>query len=222
MTTDTPQAGLTARVLLLGSNTDADLKKLRTALSDHGAVSKVGGELARLSPPAREAAYDTLASVTAGLLDVDLGDAFVFGLRTYQSLVQAAEETLRVPGRQEVVALASYQVSWTRQPAVDLLIDGTRIHTFRFQLTLLFEVEVAAAVVQDGKMIALKSGDGSVTGTLALEMLGSDVTLLQQERKIDLHLIVRLGSGIPLTEAKPDLSAAGKEADTAGEEAVPA
>jgi len=222
MTTGIAQAGLTARVLLLGSASDADLEKLQRALSDHGAVSKVGGKLSKLRPQAVEAATETLASVTAGLLDVDLGDALINGLRTHQSLVRAAEETMRVPGLQEVVQLASYQVSWTKQPTVDLLIDGTRIHTFRFHLTLLFEVEVAAAVVQDGKLVSLKSGDGSVAGTLSLEMLGGDITLLEQERKIDLHLIVRLGSGVPLLEGKPDLSAAGKEQDAAGEETVPA
>jgi hypothetical protein len=222
MTTGMEEAGLTARVLLLGSNSDDDLEKLRRALSEHGAVSKVGGELSRLRPQARDAANDTLASVTAGLLDVDLGDAFIYGLRTHQSLVRAAEETQRTPGQQEVVQLVSYQVSWTRVPAVDLLIDGTRIHTFRFQLTLLFEVEVAAAVVQDGKLVALKSGNCSVAGTLSLELLGGYVPLLQQERKVDLHLIVRLGSGVPLLEGKPALSAVGTEADTAGEEAVPA
>lgn len=222
MTTATAQADLTARILLLGSNTDDDLSKLRRALSEHQVVSRVGGELTRLTPKAREAANDTLASVTAGLLDFDLGDALIYGWRTHDRLIHAAEETLRVPGRQDVVQLASHQVSWTRQPTIDLLIDGVLVHTFRFQLTLLFDVEIAAAVVQDGKLVALKSGDGSVTGTLALEMPGGDITLLQQECKIDLHMIVRLGSGVPLLQAKPDLRAAGKEADPAGEETVPA
>ena len=222
MTTATAQAGLTARVLMLGGNTDPALNKLRRALSDHGVLSKVGGELAHLTPQAREAANETLASVTAELLDFDLGDALIYGWRTHDRLVHAAEETLRVPGRQEVVQLASHQVSWSKQPAVDLLIDGVRVHTFRFQLTLLIDIEVAAAVVQGGKLVAIKSGDGTVAGTLALEMPGGDITLLQTERKIDLHLIVRLGGGVPLLQDKSDLSAAAKEADTTDEEAVPA
>jgi hypothetical protein len=222
MTTGTAEADLTARVLLLGGNTDPDLNKLRRALSDHGVLKKVGGELAHLTPQAREAANGTLASVTAGLLDFDLGDALISGWRTHERLIHAAEETQRVPGRQEVVQLASHQVSWSNQSAVDLLIDGVRVHTFRFQLTLLIDIEVAAAVVQGGKLVAVKTGDGTVSGALALEMPGGDITLLQAERKINMHLIVRLGSGVPLLEDKPDLSATAKEAEIAGEETVPA
>jgi len=222
MTTVTEQPGLTARVLLLGGNTDADLKTLRRALADHGVLSKVGGKLAHLTPQAREAANDTLASVSAGLLDFDLGDALISGWRTHERLVHAAEETLRVPNRQEVVQLASHQVSWSKQPAVDLLIDGVRVHTFRFQLTLLIDIDVASAVIQGGKLVAIKSGDCTVSGTLALEVAGGDITLLQAERKVNLHLIVRLGSGVALLEDKPDLTATAKEADTADEETVPA
>lgn len=222
METATAQAGLTGRILLLGGTTDDDLSKLRRALAEHGAISKVGGELARLTPKAREAANDTLASVTAGLLDFDLGDALIYGWRTHDRLIHAAEETLRLPGRQDVVQLASHQVSWTRQPTIDMLIDEVRVHTFRFQLTLLFDIEVAAAVVQDGKLVALKFGDGSVAGTLTLEMIGGDITLLQQERKINLHSIVRVGSGIPLLRAEQKVKAADREATTADEETVPA
>jgi len=207
MTTATTQTGLTVRTFLLGSGTEDDVAALRHALSEHGVVSQCGGELARLTPEARQAADDALASVTAGLLDIDLGDVLIYGWRTHDRLVSAAKETMRVPGRQEVVQLGSHQVTWTKHPTIDLLVDGARVHTFRFQLTVIFEVNVAAAVVQEGKLAALKAGDASVAGALTLEMSGGDIQLLQQERKINLHLIVQLGSGIPLLRTEPDVAA---------------
>jgi len=81
------------------------------------------------------------------------------------------------------------------------------VHTFRFQLTIVFEVDVAAATVQEGKLAALKAGDGSVTGALTLEMPRGDVQLLERKRRINLHLIVHLRSGIPLLPAEPDTAA---------------
>lgn len=198
MTTATTQTGLTVRTFLFGGDTEDDLAVLRQALSDHGVISQCGGELARLTQEAHQAANDSLASVTAGLLNLDLGDVLIYGWRTHERLVNAAKVTVRAPGREEVVQLGSHQVEWTKHPTIDLLVDGVRVHTFRFKLTIAFDVDVAAAVVREGKLVALKAGDGSVTGALTLDMPGGDAQLLRQERKINFHLIVHLGSGIPL------------------------
>lgn len=198
MTTVTTQTVLSARTFLLGSGSEDDLAVLRQALSEHGVISQCGGELARLTQDARQAANDTLASVTAGFLDLDLGDVLIYGWRTHERLVKSAKETVRAPGREEVVQLGSHQVTWTKHPTIEMLVDGVRVHTFRFKLTITFEIDVAAAVVREGKLAALKAGDGSVTGALTMEMPGEDIQLLRQERRINLHLIVHLGSGIPL------------------------
>ena len=204
MTTVRMQTGLTARTFLLGNGTVDDVSALRHALSDHDILSQSGGDLARLVPEARQAADDALASVTAGLLDIDLGDVLIYGWRMHDRLAKAARQTMRAPGRQEVVQLASHQLTWTKNPTIDLLVDGVRVHTFRFQLTIVFGVDVAAAVVQEGKLTALKAGDGSISATLTLEMPGGDIDLLQQERRINLHRIIKLGSGISLLPAEPD------------------
>jgi hypothetical protein len=211
MTVATTQTGLTVRAFLLGSGAEDDTEVLQRALSEHGVISQCGGELARLMPEARQAADDALASVTAELLDFDLGDVLIYGWRTHDRLVEAAKQTMRVPGRQEVVQLGSHRVTWTKYPTIDLLVDGARVHTFRFQLTIVFEVEVAAAVVREGKLAGLKVGDGSVAGALTLEMPGGDIELLRQERRINLHLIVHLGSGIPLLRTEPGRAAAAGE-----------
>jgi hypothetical protein len=75
------------------------------------------------------------------------------------------------------------------------------VHTFRFQLPLIFDIDVAALVIRDGLLTALKAGDSAVTCTLALEMPGGDIELAKQQRKIDLYLIINMGHGIPLLPA---------------------
>jgi hypothetical protein len=217
MTSDTVQAGLTARNLLLGSGLEDDAAALRQALSGHNVLDAVGGKLSRLTGDGREAANHALASTAAGLLDVDLGDVLIYAWRTQERLADAARETLRAPGRMEIVQLASHQVTSTYNPAVDLMVDGVRVHTFHFQLDLVLTIDVAAVIVQNGRLVAVKAGDGSVSGTLTLKMSGGDATLLHQEQQIDLHLIIRVGNGIPLPsrDGKPTtatgLSAAGRD-----------
>ena len=201
MTSATTQTGLSVRTFLLGSGPEDDTTRIRQLLSENDVVGRCGKDLTRLTQQGREAAEEQLASVTAGLLDLDLGDLLICGWRTRERLVKAARETRQMPGRQDVVQLGTHRIASTHNPTVELLIDDVRVHTFRFQLTVIFDIDVAALIVRDGLLTALKAGDGAVTGTFTLEMPGGDIDLAKQQRKINLHLIVNIGHGIPLLPA---------------------
>src|SRR5215467_9247349 len=201
MTSATTQTGLTVRTFVLGSGSEDDATKIRQSLSEHDVVSRCGGDLTRLTQHGREAAEQQLASVTGGLLDLDLGDLLIYGWRTRERLIKAARQTRQTPGRQEVVQLGTHRITSTHNPTIELLVDGVKVHTFRFQLTVIFDIEIAALIIRDGLLTALKAGDGAITCTLALEMPGGDIELAGQQRKIDLHLIINIGHGIPLLPA---------------------
>jgi hypothetical protein len=201
MTSAATQTGLTVRSFLLGGGSEDDTAKIRQLLSERQIVSRCGGNLTRLTQHGREAAEEQLASVTAGLLDLDLGDLLIYGWRTRERLVKAARQTRQRPGRHEVVQLGTHRITSAHNPTIELLIDGVKVHTFRFQLTVIFDIEVAALIVRDGLLAAVKAGDGTVTCTLTLEIPGGDVQLVNQQRKISLHLIINTGHGIPLLPA---------------------
>jgi hypothetical protein len=196
--------GLTVRTFLLGSGPEDDETRIRQLLADHEVVAGAGGDLARLTEQGRGAAEEQLASVAAGLLDLDLGDLLIYGWRTRERVLEAARQTRQAPGRREVVQLGTQRVTSEHHPTVELLVDGVKVHTFRFQLTVTFDVEVAALVVQNGLLTGLKAGDSVVSGTLTLQMPGGDANLIKQRRKLSLPLIVRLGQGIPLVPAEDD------------------
>jgi hypothetical protein len=201
MTSAATQTGLSVRSFLLGGGSEDDTAKIRQLLSEQQIVTRCGGNLTRLTQQGREAAEEQLASVTAGLLDLDLGDLLIYGWRTRERLVKAARQTRQVPGRHEVVQLGTHRITSAHNPTIELLIDGVKVHTFRFQLTVIFDIEVAALIIRNGLLTALKAGDGAVTCTLTLEMPGGDVELVNQQRKINLHLIINIGHGIPLLPA---------------------
>jgi hypothetical protein len=198
MTSATTQTGLSVRTFLLGSGPEDDTARIRQLLSENDVVGRYGRDLTRLTQQGREAAEEQLASVTAGLLDLDLGDMLIYGWRTRERLVKAARETQQIPGRLDVVQLGTHRITSAHNPTVELLVDGVNVHTFRFQLTVIFDIDVVALVVRDGRLTALKAGDSAVACTLALEMPGGDIELVNQQRKIDLHLIINIGCGIPL------------------------
>jgi hypothetical protein len=201
MTSPTAQTGLTVRAFALGSGSEDDTTKIRQLLSEHDVVSKCGEGLTRLTKQGRDAAEEQLASVTEGLLDLDLGDLLIYGWRTRERVVQAARKTRQIPGRREVVQLGTQRITSAHNPTIELLIDGVKVHTFRFELTVIFDIEVAALIIQHGQLTGLKAGDGEVTCTLTLQMPGGDVELVKQQRKINLHLIINIGHGIRLLPA---------------------
>ncbi len=201
MTSATAHTGLTVRTFLLGSGPEDDTTRIRQLLSGNDIVGRCGKELTRLTQQGREAAEEQLASVTTDLLDLDLGDLLIYGWRTHERLLKAARETRQIPGRQDVVQLGAHRITSAHNPTIELLVDGVRVHTFRFQLTVIFDIGLAALVIRGGLLTALKAGDGAVTGKLALEMPGGDIELAGQQRKIDLHLIISIGHGIPLLPA---------------------
>jgi hypothetical protein len=204
MTSETTQTGLTVRTFLLGSGPEDDTTRIRQLLSENDVVGSCGKDLMRLTEQGRQAAEEQLASVTAGLLDLDLGDLLIYGWRTRERLLKAARETRQRPGREDVVQLGTHRITSARNPTVELLVDGVKVHTFRFQLTVIFDIDVATLVIRDGLLTSLKAGDFTVTCTLALEMPGGDIELANQERKIDPRLIIKIGHGIPLLPADAD------------------
>jgi hypothetical protein len=201
MTSATTQTGPSVRTFLLGSGSEDDTTRIRRLLSEHDIVSRCGGGLGRLTRQGREAVEEQLAAATTGLLDLDLGDLVIYGWRTRERLLRAARQTRQAPGRREVVQLGSHRITSAHNPTVELLIDGVKVHTFRFELTVIFDIEVAALIVRDGLLTALKVGDGAISCTLTLQMPGGDAELVSQQRKINLHLIISIGHGIPLLPA---------------------
>lgn len=216
MTSATPQTGLTVRTFLVGEKPGDDPGQLRQLLSDHDVLKQCGGDLARLTRQGREAAEEQLASAAAGLLELDLGDLLIYGWRTRERVVKAARQTRQTPGRREIVQLGTHRITSAHDPTIDLLVDGVKVHTFRFQLTMVFDIEVAALVIWNGLLTALKTGDCEATGSLSLEMPGEDVDLVKARRKISPHLIITIGHGIPLLPR-----GAGDEGRRPGEPAKP-
>jgi hypothetical protein len=99
--------------------------------------------------------------VAVGMLDVDLGDLLIYGWRTHRRLLDAAKATLRATGSEAVVRLGSHRISSAQHPTVDLLIDDVCVHILQFDLMMIFDIDVAVAIIRDGNLVALKCGDGS-------------------------------------------------------------
>jgi hypothetical protein len=187
---------VSARVFLLGDAGADTVEVLTRSLSEHGVTQSVIQGLRGLSGSALEAVNHEVATVADGLLNLDLGDALMSGWRKYTELTKAAERTLATPGSEEVVILATHRVVSTHHPSVELLIDGIKVHTFVFELKVVFDLNGVTAVLRRGHLVSLRGGECLVTATLTLE--GTPLELSRKGR-INLPLLVQLHRPIPLT-----------------------
>jgi hypothetical protein len=197
VTISTREPRVTARAFLFDDGSGIDTADaIGRAIHERGVAGASFRGVRRLSGSALETVDQEIGAITDGLLDMDLGDSLVSGWRKYSALTQSARRTLTAPASEEVVVLASHRATCTYHPRVDLLIDGVRLNSFEFELTIIFEITGLAAVVRSGDLVVLRGGTCRVTGTLSLE----GMKLARGQRNLDLRLLIPLHRPIPLVE----------------------
>lgn len=191
----TAHAGLSARQVLYGAD-PAAISHLGQALHHLGAAESALRGVRRLPRSVLRPVDGQIAVTASSQLDHDLGGMLLDGWHRYGALHEAAERTLVAPGTEEDVTLVTHMVSATRRPRVDVLVDGSRVHSFEFALEVQFALTAVAGVVREGSLIALRSGDCHLTVTLRL----GDRTLASREAHVDLAVLLPLEWPIPLTD----------------------
>jgi hypothetical protein len=143
-----------------------------------------------------------VAAEVDGLLSQDLLDLVSAGWSRYQKLTEAARRTRDAPDTEEVVAMATHQIESSHHPTVELFIDGKSVGTIEVKLDVTFDIAEVLAVVHEGRLTEIRSGNCKVTGTLAVE----GIVMAERSRKFDLPGALRLRHGVALVE--PTASAA--------------
>jgi len=138
-----------------------------------------------------------VAEVLQAQLAIGVGDALVEGLSTVGALAGAARRTRDAPGPPEDVVLAEYSVSKPYKPVVDVLVDGQLVATLNFVVEVAMTVRAVEAVVDSGRLTALKLGALLAGATLSLE--GWELAA-PQARLFD-GMVVPLGAGVRLASA---------------------
>jgi hypothetical protein len=193
MSSSAPAAPGTALALLFGPDQEtpaAIAQRLRSA----DVATDIRSALDSLPPLTRDAAVDQVTTAAAGLLDVNLADVVAAGWRKHADLTAAARRTLAAPGSTDLVDLASHRVSAAQEPYVTILVDGHRLATVRFGLSLAFEISALLAEIQAGRLVTLRSGRCEVTGALAIQ----GINVITRQAHIDLPGVISFRGGIRL------------------------
>ncbi|WP_405003101.1 hypothetical protein OHV13_00800 [Kitasatospora purpeofusca] len=208
MTTTTLTDPATARALLFGADAPGSaVDALTESLHEQGTVGTLLHGVPRLTGAAGQAVEREVAAALDHQLGRDLFGFAAAGWSRYAALTSAARRTRADPASEEVVALANHRITSANTPRVDLLVDGTPVGSVRMELTLVIELAGIVAVVRQARLVALRAGSCTVTGTLTV----NQEEIVKRRRRYDLPGAVSLRNGIPLLPdeaATPEAGAA--------------
>ncbi len=160
----------------------------------------VAGGFGALSPPGLDAAAQAFSSAVTDLLRVDVVGVLVGGWRTHRELQAAGHRTLTPPGTVEVVEIGRHRVSSEHRPYADLLLNGVKVGTIHFTLTLVLDLTAAVATVRGGALVEVRPSRSVITITLASE----GVELASRRTQVALPGVLSFGAGHPLVRTEPD------------------
>jgi len=178
------------RDLLFGGMPIEPTDALAKSLREHGTVNPlVSGVPGLAAVVERE-----VAAEVGGLLSLDLLDLLSAGWSRYKALTEAARRTRDATKNEEVVAMATHQIASSHHPTVELFIDGKSVGTIEVDLDVTFDIAEVLAVVREGRLAEIRSGNCKVTATLQVE----DIVVAERWHKFDLPGAVRLRQGVAL------------------------
>jgi hypothetical protein len=194
MTTATLNETATVQDLLFGGVSVEPTDALAESLRQTGTVETLVTGPTGLTAAAGRAVEREVATVADGLLSLNLLDLAVAGWNRYEALKDAARRTRDAPTAEEVVALVTHRIESSHRPTVELFIDGKSVGTIELELDVAFDLAGVVAVVRQARLTAIRSGNCTVTGTLAIE----GAVVVQHRCQFDLPGAVRLHDGVAL------------------------
>lgn len=196
MTTAGEGGTLTALDLLFGPDADP-AEILAGEILSPGGDQGLGHALAHFPQMTRDAAAREAATTVAALLKADLIGVLVRGWREHRDIVSAARRTLAAPGGAELISVSAHQVTLDQRPSVSILVDGQLAVTLQLGLSIVSDVYALLLLINDGRLVAVRSGRCEITATLAVQ--GDD--LLVGQAHLELPGVIRPRRGIRLLPA---------------------
>jgi hypothetical protein len=103
------------------------------------------------------------------VLGETLVDLIVGGWQAYGAVTQAIQQSRNQPGVDHIVPLRTHTITAARQHNLDVEVDRFPVMTLSIQLAVSVRLYDAVAVVRDGYLVALRSGQPTASGTVTAD-----------------------------------------------------
>jgi hypothetical protein len=182
--------------LLFGGDVVDAADQLHAALVDPERWSELEARLGAVGSRIVRRVDTELATVAAEFADVDLAAILFKGWEKHKELREAGQQSL-AEGKAVLVPLATHDVTFTRRPSVEVLLEDRHLLNIDCEFKAVLTVEGLVAVVRAGTLRQIEAGSCKITVSLAME----GVDLAKKKVKGRPLVQIPLGSGIPLARS---------------------
>jgi hypothetical protein len=178
---------------LLPTPSDARIRLESVVMRATATDERRARPLRTLGAVARRALIEEIEAKLRMVMSETLVDLIVGGWRSYAAVMQAIRKSRSQPGVDLVVPLRNHTITAARQHKLDIEVDGFPVMTLSVQLTVHIQLYDAVAVVRDGYLVALRSGQPTASGTVTVD----GVTIAQRALTFPLAAELALRSPVP-------------------------
>jgi hypothetical protein len=170
MPTSAPvSAGVSVADWLLPAPTDAQNRLEQAVMQADATDERRARPLRRLGAVARRALIEEIEAKLRMVMSETLVDLIVGGWHTYAAVMQAIRKSRGQPGVDQIVPLRNHTIKAARQNSLDIEVDNFRVMTLSSQLVVSVQLCDAVAVVRDGQLVAVRSGQAKADGAVTVE-----------------------------------------------------
>ena len=169
LTSTSATAGTPVADWLLPTPNEARIRLERVALQPEGTDEPRARPLRTLNAVARRALIEEIEAKLRMVMSETLVDLIVGGWRAYAAITEAMRKSRGQPGVDQIVALRSHTITAQRHHDLDIEVDSVRVMTLSTELVMHVQLYDALAVVRDGQLVAVRSGQAKADGTVTVE-----------------------------------------------------
>ena len=162
-------AGTSVAGWLLPTPTETRIK-LETVVMQTKAIDEPRARpLRTLSAVARRALIEEIEAKLRIIMGETLADLVIGGWRAHAAITQAVRRSRSQPGVDQVVSLRQHTITVHRQHNLDIELDSVQVMALSAQLVVRLQLYDAVAVVRDGQLVAVRSGQAKADGTVTVD-----------------------------------------------------
>ena len=162
-------AGTPVADWLLPTPTETRIKLETVVMQTKATDEPPARTLRTLSAVARRALVEEIEAKLRMVMGDTLVDLIVGGWRTHAAITQAITRSQSQPGIDQVVPLCRHTITAHSQHNLDIELDSVQVMTLSTQLVVRLQLYDAVAVVRDGQLVAIRSGQANADGTATVD-----------------------------------------------------
>ena len=154
---------------LLPTSGDAKVRIERVVAQKAATGTPRVSPLRTLGVVARRALSEEIEAKLRMALSETLADFVIGGWKSYSGVTQAIRKSMSQPGVELIVPLRSHAITANRLHRLNIEVDSFPVLALVGALVVHLNLDKAVAVVTDGHIVGIRSGQASVDGTVTVE-----------------------------------------------------